>query len=210
LTALLARSDRIGAVLDALESVQITRADLSSTQVDFLRTHRESAISRRALQLFGAVPRWRPDAVERFKPALGLQGAADRGRGIFLARCAACHTPDHEAQALGPELVSVRIYGKERILRAILEPNAEVRPDYATYALETADGETLIGRLRNENPTAVALQQQNGATVVLPRSNIRHLEAQTWSLMPERMEEGLTQQDMADLLEYVLRPGATL
>ena len=208
-TTLLARSDRIGAVLDALEGGQITTADLSSAQANFLRTHRDAAINRRALQLFGAVPRWRPGAVERFKPALSLQGAADRGRGIFLARCVACHSPGREAQALGPELVSAKIYGKERILRAILEPNVDVRPDYATYALETADGEILIGRLRNENSTAVTLQQLNSVTVVLPRANLRSLEAQPWSLMPEKMEEGLTQQDMADLLEYVLRPIAT-
>jgi putative heme-binding domain-containing protein len=209
LTALLARSDRIGAVLDALEGGQITTADLSSAQANFLRTHRDAAISRRALQLFGAMPRWRPDAVERFQPSLSLPGAASRGRGIFLARCTACHSLDREAQALGPELVSAKIYGNARILRAILEPNVDVRPDYATYALETADGEILIGRLRNENSTAVTLQQPNGVTVVLPRANLRSLEAQPWSLMPEKMEEGLTQQDMADLLEYVLRPIAT-
>jgi putative membrane-bound dehydrogenase-like protein len=208
-TALLARSERIGAVLDALESGQITTADLSSAQANFLRTHRDAAISQRALQLFGAVPRWRPDAVERFQPSLSLPGAASRGRGIFLARCAACHSPGRETQSLGPELVSVRIYGKARILRAILEPNVDVRPDYATYALETADGEILIGRLRHENSTAVTLQQLNGVTVVLPRANIGYLEAQPWSLMPDRLEEGLTQQDMADLLEYVLRPIAT-
>jgi hypothetical protein len=43
----------------------------------------------------------------------------------------------------------------------------------------------------------------------LPRANLRSLEAQPWSLMPDRLEEGLTQQDVADLLEYVLRPVTT-
>jgi putative heme-binding domain-containing protein len=209
LTALLARGDRTGAVLTALENGQIARADLSSAHVDFLRTHRDSAISRRALQLFGPVPGQRPEAVKRFKPALGLQGAADHGHGMFLARCAACHPPDHKTQALGPELVSAKIHGKERILTAILEPNADVRRDYLTYVVETLDGEALIGRLRNENGAAITLQQLNGVVVVLPRDNIQYLQAQPWSLMPERMDEGLTPQEMADLLEYIVRPTTT-
>ena len=92
-TALLARTDRVAAVLAALESGAVGGADLSSAQVNFLRTHRDPAISQRALQLFGPVPRQRPEAVQRFKPALGLKGVPARGREIFLARCAACHQP---------------------------------------------------------------------------------------------------------------------
>jgi putative heme-binding domain-containing protein len=205
-TAMLARSDRCGAVLGALESGAITGADLSSAQVDFLRTHRDAAIRRRALQLFGPVPRQRPEAVERFWPALGLRGAAVHGRELFLARCAACHPPDHQAGALGPELGGAKIYGKESILTAILEPNANVRRDYRTYVAETAGGEALIGLLRNDNAAAITLQQLNGDAVVLPRANIRSLQAQPWSIMPEGVEGGLTTQDMADLLEYILRP----
>ena len=43
-----------------------------------------------------------------------------------------------------------------------------------------------------------------GRPVVLPRTNIQYLQAQPWSLMPEGLENGLTPQDMADLLEYVV------
>jgi putative heme-binding domain-containing protein len=204
LTALLARSDRSEAVLTALESGRITGADLSSAQADFLRTHGDPAISQRALQLFGPVPRQRPEAVRQFKPALGLPGAADRGRGIFLARCATCHPQDPGAQALGPDLGSAKIYGKEKLLTAILEPNIDVRRDYLTYVAETAEGEVLIGLLRNENAAAITVQQLNGVAVVLPRANIQYLQAQPWSVMPEGMEAGLTPQDMADLLSYLV------
>jgi hypothetical protein len=47
------------------------------------------------------------------------------------------------------------------------------------------------------------LQQLNGRPVVLPRTNIQYFQAQPWSLMPEGLEEGLTPQGMADLLEYI-------
>jgi putative membrane-bound dehydrogenase-like protein len=209
LTALLARSDRSDAILTALENGRITGADFSSEQVNFLRTHRDPAIRRRALQLFGPVPWRRPEVVRQFKPALGLPGVPDRGRGIFLARCAACHPPDNEAQALGPELVSARIYGPEKLLTAILEPNADVRRDNLACVAETPDGENLIGLLRHENAATVTLLQPNGVTVVWPRANIQYLQAQPWSLMPTGLEEGLAPEDMADLLAYLLRPTAT-
>ena len=92
---------------------------------------------------------------------------------------------------------------REEVLTAILEPNAGVRRDYLTYVVETADGESLMGILRDQNPATITLQGLNGAQVVLPRSNIQYLQAQPWSLMPEGLEAGLTPQGMADLLEYV-------
>ena len=203
-TALLARTDRVAAVLAALESGTVGSAGLSSAQVNFLRTHRNPAIRQRALQLFGPVPRQRPEAVQRFKPALGLKGVPARGREIFIARCAACHQRNGATQAIGPELASVRVYGKEKVLSAVLEPNAEVRHDYLTYVVETAQGEPLIGLLRDENPTTITLQGSKGRPVVLPRDNIQYLQAQPWSLMPEGLEAGLTAQNMADLLEYLI------
>jgi putative membrane-bound dehydrogenase-like protein len=201
--ALLARTSRVEAVVTALESGQIDRADLSSAQVNFLRAHRDPAISQRATKLFGPGPRQHPDAVKRFQPALNLRGAADRGRESFVARCATCHQRGGTTQSIGPDLTGVRIYGKERVLRAILEPNVDVRRDYLTYVLETAGGENVIGLLRADNPATVSLQPSSGRPVVWPRDNIQYLQAQTWSLMPEGLEAGLTPQGMADLLEYV-------
>ncbi len=201
---LLARNSRLGAVMSALESGRINGADFSSAQVNFLRTHRDPTLRERALRLFGPVPRQRPEVVRQFKPALGLKGAAERGREIFVARCAACHLLGSASQGVGPDLVGARIAGKERTLAAILEPNAEVRRDYLTCVVETAEGENSIGLLRGENATTLTFQQLNGREVVFPRDNIQYLQAQPWSLMPAGMEAGLTPQAMADLLEYLV------
>ena len=40
--------------------------------------------------------------------------------------------------------------------------------------------------------------------VVLPQVNIADTYRQSWSIMPEGLEAGLSPQDMADLMEYVL------
>jgi putative heme-binding domain-containing protein len=202
-TALLAQRDRVVGVLAALENGTISSAELSCAQVNFLRAHRDPAISERAVQLFGPVPRQRPEAVQRFRPALSLKGTPALGQNIFRARCAACHQQNDATQAMGPDLAGARIQGRERILSAILEPNVTVRRDYLTYVVETTEGEPLIGLLRDETPATVTLQRLEGGPVILRRANITYQQAQLWSLMPEGLEAGLTPQNMADLLEYI-------
>ena len=209
LTALLARNDRVAAVMAGLESGLLRRADLSFAQVNYLRTQRDPAISERARRLFGPVPVQRPDAVKLFKPALSLKGTAARGAQVFFARCVACHQRGGATLAIGPDLTTAKIYGREKVLTAILEPNVGARLDYLTYAVETADGESLIGLLRDQNPATITLQVLNGTQVVLPRANISYLQPQPWSLMPEGLEAGLTTQGMADLLAYILQPTTT-
>jgi putative membrane-bound dehydrogenase-like protein len=204
LAVLLARTSRVAAVLTGLESGRLGRADLSSAQMNYLRTLRDPALSERARRLFGPVPVQRPEAVRLFRPALGLKVLPALGREIFVARCAACHQRGGATPAIGPDLAIAKIYGQGKVLTAILEPNAGVRRDYLTYVVETAEGESLMGILRDQNPATITLQGLNGAQVLLPRSNIQYLQAQPWSLMPEGLEAGLTPQSMADLLAYIL------
>jgi putative heme-binding domain-containing protein len=205
--ALLRRASHLAAVLEGIANGQLDGADLSSTQKNFLRTYHNPEIRGRALQLLGPVPGRRPEAVQGFKSALGLKGAATRGRDIYLARCAGCHQPGPAGPTLGPDLASARVYGREKVLAAILEPNVEARRDDLTYAVETVQGECRVGLLRGENPATITLHPPEGEAFVLPRGNVQYLEAQPWSLMPEGLAQGLTAQNMADLLEYVVGAG---
>jgi hypothetical protein len=56
----------------------------------------------------------------------------------------------------------------------------------------------------DENPTTVTLKELGDEPIVWPRLNIRALRPQSWSLMPDGLEQGFSNQDMADLMEYVL------
>jgi putative membrane-bound dehydrogenase-like protein len=204
ISVLLTRNDRVPEVMLALEARRISPADFSATQLDFLRSYRDSAISQRALQIFGPAAGARPKVVEQFKGALHTRGDAARGREIFLARCATCHLAGGEGNRFGPDLVSAKVLGKDRILDAILEPNARVSRGDTTYVIETRRGENLIGLIEDENPTAITLRQPGGLSLVWPRLNIQSIELQTWSLMPEGLEQGMAPQNMADLLEYLM------
>jgi putative heme-binding domain-containing protein len=146
----------------------------------------------------------RASALERFLPSLNLTGSVAAGQKTFVARCASCHRLGGEGFSLGPDLASVRANGKEKLLTSILDPNREVAPQFASYTIETRDGESMAGIIASESATAVLLRQANGVEKETARKNIVTMQGQGQSLMPEGLEEGLSAQDMADLLEFIV------
>jgi len=204
IAALLSRSSRVVAVLDAIERGAIPVAGASQNQLNFLRTYRNPAVRQRALKLFGPVVVDRPQVLEQFKPALRSSGNADRGRQIFSARCAACHQFGAGGQGIGPDLTDARTLGRDRVLAAVIEPNAHLKPEYAVCVVETRMGENVAGIALDESPLTLTLQQPGTGKSVWPRLNVASAERQNWSFMPVGLEQGLSTQDMADLLAYVM------
>jgi putative membrane-bound dehydrogenase-like protein len=202
--ALLSRTNRVPEVLNALEAGQLRREDLPPLALNFLRTYAQSSLRQRAVQLLGPVPGRHPETVQRFRPALGLKGLFSRGRELFRARCAACHAFGGQGSFLGPELASAKVAGKEKLLLAILEPNAIQKPGYTPSAVQTKPGELLLGVVRDENLKTLTLRQPNGKEAVWPRDNIEYVQPQPWSLMPDGLVQGLSTQDVADLLDYLM------
>jgi putative heme-binding domain-containing protein len=141
--------------------------------------------------------------VERFRPAVRLNGIAANGRRIFAAQCARCHRLGAEGQDIGPDLADARNQGKPWLLASILQPNLEIRPDFQTQLVQTQGGENMVGLVTDENPTTITLRRPGELDLVWPRSNIEVGEPQPWSLMPTGLENGLGLQQMADLLEYI-------
>jgi putative membrane-bound dehydrogenase-like protein len=203
IAALLLREERIAWTVDAAKRGLISWADFPVESVQFLRTHGNPAVSGAAMQLFGALAP-RGAAIQRFLPALRLSNTPGRGRDIFRARCAECHRLGGEGEEVGPDLGGAKVVGRERLLFAVIEPGAYLRPGYQTQVLRTRTGETYLGLLENPNSLTVTLVSAGGVRRVFPRANLESIQAQPWSLMPEGLESGLQPQDLANLLGYLL------
>jgi putative membrane-bound dehydrogenase-like protein len=202
--ALLGHSSHYAGVMAALQDGRINPADVPPAQVNLLRTFRDAAVRQAAVRFFGPVPLERSEVMERFMPALSLRGDARLGHAIFTDRCTACHRLGGEGQDLGPSLIAARVGGKSRIMAAVLDPNADTESRGAACVVETGPGEMMVGVMQNGTSATLTLGQPDSAPIVLSRANMLSLQAQTWSLMPTGLEEGLSPQDMADLLEYLM------
>ncbi len=191
-------------VLAALQSGQIQPGDLSSVQANYLRSYGDPAVRQWAESMLGPVVKERPAVLNQFKDSLKAMGNAQRGRDTFVARCATCHRLGGTGPVLGPDFAQIKSRGKEKLLRAIVEPNVEIRPEWMTYTVDTNEAETWLGTLIDQNQTTVTLLLLDGQPSVWPRTNIEKLNPQAWSMMPDGLEQGLSPQAMADLLEYIV------
>jgi putative heme-binding domain-containing protein len=204
LTFLLKRRERCDLLLGALEHRLIHPSELSTAQRNFLRRHPNEFIAETANKILpDQAPRPRQQILDSFMRALDAHGDSAKGKKIFLERCSSCHRVGNEGSALGPDLVTVKNSGKEKLLVNILDPNREVAPQYSAWLVETKDGDSLLGIITNDTAASVTLTQAYGLETIVFRNNIKRLKNQGQSLMPEGLEENLKPQDMADLLEFI-------
>jgi putative heme-binding domain-containing protein len=205
---LLGRPDRAMAVVEAVKAGAVLRNEFTPTQIAGLRANRNPAVRTLAAAVFE-----RPAAddrravIDRYRPALELRGNAVRGATTYKAKCATCHQPGSDGYAIGPGVESLKVFGKEEALIHVLDPNRTVDARYRLYQIDTADGATLTGIIQNESENSVTVRQPFGASQTVPRSRIGRLQGLERSMMPDGLEEGLSLQDMADLLQFIAGDG---
>ena len=205
---ILQRPDRVPKLAAAIDRGDLAPDDLGPSTRATLRRSEDTALRELAMKWFGSgTNEQRQALVERFRPALLLTNNPAHGREIFLQRCVSCHQLEGQGFAVGPDLVTVRSNGKEKLLIAMLDPNREVAPNFTNYQIETRDGETYDGIVVNETSSAVTLRAAYAKDTVVPRLNIARLRSLGTSIMPEELENGLSHQDVADLLEYLVTAG---
>lgn len=203
---LLARPERVAALIDAVASGAVAPADLDPARKGQLLANRDPRLRDRAAKAFGTIEKAdRQAVVAAFRPALSLPPDQDRGRAVFVRACATCHQAEGQGIAVGPDLASVTGRTPEDLVLHVFDPNREVPPTYLTYTVATRDGRILSGLIAEESATSVTLKRAQGLTDVVPRSEIEEMRSTGLSLMPENLETQLVPQDMADLIAYLQR-----
>ena len=208
LPVLLARPDRAMALVKAVASGAVLRNELTPTQTAFLMAHRTAGVRAAAASVFKrAAEGDRRAVVQRYLAAVDLRGNGVRGQTTYRARCASCHEAGPDGSTIGPGLATVKSSTREEILTHLLDPNRTVDARYRLYLVETKDGRSLTGIIQSETETSVMLRQPFGQASTLLRSTIARIQGLEQSMMPEGLEDGLSLQDMADLLQFILDPG---
>ena len=169
--------------------------------------HADASIASAAHQMFGQSQTPTNDQLaEHFSQSLLLDASLEKGEALFVERCASCHRANGQGHAVGPAMVTVKTSGKRRILDSILHPNREVQPQYMAYEILTSgDDEGLVGLIQDETATSLRLLQSGGVMHDIPRSRLVRMVPAGTSLMPEGLVSDLSVQQMADLLEYLVR-----
>jgi putative membrane-bound dehydrogenase-like protein len=214
LRALLGRADWSAALMDGLEQGKVRLAELALDQTQALTTHPNRSIASRARRLLasgGGLPD--PDrqkVIDQLSPVVLRGGDAGRGKEVFKAQCAKCHTHSGEGGKVGPDLTGMAAHPKAELLVHILDPSRSVEGNYVQYTVAMADGRVLNGLLSSETKTSIELLDAEGKAHAIQRSDIEELAASKKSLMPEGFEKQVPPEGLADLLEFMARRGKYL
>lgn len=198
------RAEWTHALVQALEEGTLSARQLGLAQRQRLQAQGDDVLRARIAKAFGveASPD-RQAVIDRLRPALRLQGDRDHGKVIFTERCAVCHLIDGVGNRVGADLESMTDRRPEAIITSLLDPNRAVETRYVAYEVETADLSTFSGIMSAESATSITLTGANGLAQTVLRSEVSSIRSTDRSIMPEGLEEGLSEQDIADLLAFV-------
>ena len=136
----------------------------------------------------------------------------ESGRKMFgAAACFACHRFGNEGGAMGPDLTSVAgKYSARDLLEHILEPSKEVSDQYAPVVFKLNDGTMVTGRIINLAGDTYRVNSNmfdRDELVGVDARKVLSIEPSKVSLMPEGLLNMLKQDEVLDLLAYLLSAG---
>jgi putative heme-binding domain-containing protein len=140
--------------------------------------------------------------------ATGHDGDPARGRELFFSEqkgtCARCHSIDGSSSKAGPDLFTAGDkFPRRDLITAILEPSASIAVGYGSTIVETKAGDEIVGVIKQSTDRELELKTGDGKSVHLPVSDIKSQRGSNVSLMPEGLQNGLSRQEFADLVEFV-------
>jgi putative heme-binding domain-containing protein len=145
----------------------------------------------------------RAAVIAKYRPALSDEPDLTQGRAVFQKVCATCHRLGEEGHVVGPELTSVSNKSAEDLLIALLDPNREAQPRYASYTILTTDGRVVTGLIAAESSETITLRRAEAKEDTIRRENIEVMNANGVSLMPAGLEKDLTPRQVADVIGLV-------
>jgi len=213
LNALAARTAFARPMLASVENGAIPRNALTAEIIRQLRNLKNADIDQQLQKVYGTIRDSGADKqkeIEKYKRiyrAGGSQpGIARSGRAIYDKVCAQCHTLFDAGGKVGPDITGSNRNDLDYILQNIIDPNAVIPNDYRASTIETKDGRSITGIVKQQDDKSVTVATQT-ETLVLPRNEIQAQQQSELSMMPEGLLASLTDQEVRDLIYYLGRPG---
>ncbi len=134
------------------------------------------------------------------------QAAGDASKGARLYEkngCGRCHTNGTGGGFTGPDLSEIGSHRSlPQIESSIIDPNAEVAPDYWTVSARTKAGQTVTGMRMNEDMDSIQIREPQGRLRTLLKADLARFEIVRTSPMPS-FKGKLTAPELQDLVAYL-------
>lgn len=199
------------AFLDAIEKTKvISKTDVSEQVARKLKLLKTPEMAERVNKLWPnvklATSEEKNKSIVRYQQLIKSgQGDLVKGKVLYQNNCGACHKLFDAGGSIGPDLTGYDRDNLSSMLLNIIDPNADIREGYVIHRIATTDGRTLEGKIISRNGAALTIQPPGGKDMVLQASQIKEMKAQQLSLMPERILDRLSDQEIRDIFTYIMK-----
>jgi putative heme-binding domain-containing protein len=134
------------------------------------------------------------------------KGNVENGRKLYFgaSTCSQCHMVGKEGQNVGPSLTEIGDkLTREAMYVSILSPSAGISHNYEAYSARNTDGEVVTGLLVSKTESGVTLKDAKGIERTIPASELEEFLKMEKSLMPENLQETMSESDLVDIVEYL-------
>jgi len=122
----------------------------------------------------------------------GRAADLEAGRRLFFhangPACYKCHTVNGRGGRVGPDLSRiVESMNRIQLIQSILDPSAEIAPQFVSWSFETTAGQVLTGMIVHENEGKTVVGDAEGKLTELKTIDIVQRVPQTKSVMPDKL-----------------------
>ena len=196
------------ALLKLVEDKRLPPADIPLDQLRLVTLHGDKQLNALVRKHWGNLQPGTSEeklaTVRRFKNDLRAAGGhAAQGKLLFTKHCATCHKLFEEGGLVGPNLTPANRGDRDFLLVSIVDPNSVIRSQYLNYVVTTRSGGVLAGVIAEQDAASVTLVDAKGQRHQITRTDIDEMKESTASLMPEKLLEPLSPQELRDLFAYL-------
>jgi putative membrane-bound dehydrogenase-like protein len=209
---MVSRASSAGFLLDAIARGDVPRTALNAFHARQIGNFNDPKLNARLTEVWGEVRSSAADK-QRLMAQYRTSLTSDRlkradlsqGRTVFSHTCAVCHKLYGEGAAIGPDLTGSGRANLDYLLENIIDPSAIVPADYQVSEVELKDGRDLTALIVARTDHSLALQTPTEKFTV-ERSEVVNVRQTRNSLMPEGLLQGLKDEDVCNLMAYLMAP----
>jgi putative membrane-bound dehydrogenase-like protein len=133
-------------------------------------------------------------------------GNLSAGKALFEKTCAVCHQLYGHGNKIGPDLTNANRSDRSALLANIVDPSAVIRREFMNYIVVTTSGRVMTGVMAEQDGASITIVDANNQRTKFPRNEVDELKEAEVSLMPERLLDKLSPQELRDLFAYLQSP----
>ncbi|APZ96514.1 PVC-type heme-binding CxxCH protein [Fuerstiella marisgermanici] len=212
ITTLVSRPQFASVLLDAVTDGKIDRSQLSAFQLRQMQNSGNSGLSQRVADMW-------PELAEQSKEKTAhiaelrtmltadtiAKADTSAGRALFNKSCASCHTLFGEGKKIAPDLTGAQRNNLNYLLENIVDPSATVSKNFKLTVALLEDGRVLNGVVVGNSEKTLTLQTATDQ-VVVQRDEVEELIESPVSMMPDKLLNVLTDEQVQNLIAYLMSP----